>query len=73
MGPCARQCLHPAVVYIALLALLHAALLSFSYFFFKKHIVNKSKRIIMLIVLVVVSALIWAVLTGFALGVYSGI
>ena len=50
-------------VYCACLALLHGGLLSFSYFFFKRKILNRSKRIKILVAFVISSAFIWALLT----------
>jgi hypothetical protein len=60
----------PELIYIISLALLHAGLLLFSYFAFRKKIVNKIKRNKMYVVFVVSSALIWAILMCFALGVF---
>jgi hypothetical protein len=60
----------PELIYILFLALLHAGLLLFSYFSFRKRIVNKTKRNKMYVVFVVSSALICAILMCFVLGVF---
>jgi hypothetical protein len=60
----------PAIIYIVCLAFLHAGLLLiFCYFLFKKKIASKPKRIKILIPFAVSSALIWAFVMCFGLGV----
>jgi hypothetical protein len=55
----------PALIYIICLALLHAALLLFSHFAFKKRITIRPKRIKMLTVFIVSSVLVWAFIMCF--------
>lgn len=63
----------PELIYIICLALLHAVLLLFSYFAFRKKIVNKVKRNKMYVAFVVSSALIWAILMCIGMGVFNGL
>lgn len=59
----------PAIIYVAALILLYAALLIlFNHFVFKKKITNKPKRMKIICSIVVSSALIWAFIVSFILG-----
>ncbi len=59
----------PEIVYIFCLALSHGALLVLSYPAFKKRILSRAKRIKIFVVFDVMSALMWALLMCFGLGV----
>lgn len=52
----------PAIIYIVCWALLYAGLFSFNYFFFRKAIMNKSKRNKIFFSLIAISAIVWAAL-----------
>lgn len=68
-GGSTEQARTPELIYIVCLALLHAGLLLFSYFSFKKRIISKPKRIKMYIAFIVSSASIWALFMCFVLRV----
>ena len=66
-----RDSFLPEIIYITSLALLHAALLLSSYPAFRKKIESSVKRNIMYVSFVIASALIWAVIMCFGMGVFG--